>query len=196
MPIGLISRSEQSITDAQETLARDGIESFGAMADAAQETELKAALDKLVAQAGVPDVLVYNAGLIQHDRPGELSHEQHLDAYAINVLGALTAVSHLAPAMIDAGGGTVIITGGMPEPEPLLVSLSLGKAGVRALTTLLAKEYGASGLHMATVTVCGAVSPGSEFDPDRIAERYWMLHTQPAEGWEREVVFAGEPAAV
>jgi hypothetical protein len=39
----------------------------------------------------VPGALIYNAGLIQRDRPGELSHERHFAAYAINALGAMTA---------------------------------------------------------------------------------------------------------
>ena len=93
-------------------------------------------------QLGPPGALIYNAGLIRHDRPGELSRDQYVTAYAINVLGAMTAAVHLAPAMAKAGGGSILITGGMPEPDPALTSLSLGKAGVRALTTLLAGEYG------------------------------------------------------
>src|SRR6476619_3148685 len=50
----------------------------------------------------------------------------------VNVVGALTAAVHVAPRMIDNGGGTILITGGMPTPDPRYVSLSLGKAGVRA----------------------------------------------------------------
>jgi NAD(P)-dependent dehydrogenase (short-subunit alcohol dehydrogenase family) len=193
MPVGLVARSQDSVDTARETLSRAGVEAHGTTADAADETQLKAALDRLVDRLGTPEALVYNAGLIQMDRPGELSHEQHLAAYAINVLGALTAASHLAPAMADAGGGTVIVTGGMPQPLPDLVSLSLGKAGVRALTTLLARAYGPTGVHVATVTVGDAVAPGTAYDPDRIAEHYWRLHRQPPDAWEEEVVFLGEP---
>jgi NAD(P)-dependent dehydrogenase (short-subunit alcohol dehydrogenase family) len=79
----------------------------------------------------------------------------------------------------------------MPEPDPAFTSLSLGKAGVRALVTLLASEYGPAGIHVATVTVGGAVEPGGRFDPDRIAEEYWRLHVQGPAAWEREVVFSG-----
>jgi NAD(P)-dependent dehydrogenase (short-subunit alcohol dehydrogenase family) len=75
----------------------------------------------------------------------------------------------------------------MPEPDPAFTSLSLGKAGVRALTTLLASEYGPAGVHVATVTVGGAVAPGGPYDPDQIAEHYWRLHTQPPSAWEHEV---------
>jgi hypothetical protein len=79
----------------------------------------------------------------------------------------------------------------MPETNPRYVSLSLGKAGVRALVSLLDQEYGAAGVHVATVTVAGPVAPDTAFDPDQIAEHYWLLHTQPRERWQSEVLFSG-----
>ena len=131
---------------------------------------------------------MYNAALIQSDALGELTAQQHLDAWAVNVVGAITAATHLAPQMVQHGTGTIIITGGMPEPRPEATSLSLGKAGVRALAKLLAAAYGPAGLHVATVTIAGAVAPGTGFDPDDIAEHYWRLYTQPPEAWEHEVI--------
>jgi len=83
----------------------------------------------------------------------------------------------------------------MPTPVPDVTSLSLGKAGVRALTELLATRFGPSGVHVATVTVAGAVAPGTAFDPDDIAELYWRLHAQPADAWEREVLYTGDEPA-
>ena len=191
MPVGLVARTEASIGATRQALAGTGVAVAGATADAGKDDELTKALDILTGQLGVPEVLVYNAGLIRRDRPGELSREQYVSAYAINVLGAMTAAVHVAPAMAAAGGGSILITGGMPEPDPALTSLSLGKAGVRALTMLLASEYGSSGIHVATVTVGGAVAPGGRFDPDRIAGEYWRLHTQRPEAWEYEVAFTG-----
>ena len=70
----------------------------------------------------------------------------------------------------------------------LVTSLSLGKAAARALTKLLASEYGPAGVHVATVIVAGAVAPGGPYDPDLIAGHYWRLHTQPPQAWEHEVV--------
>jgi NAD(P)-dependent dehydrogenase (short-subunit alcohol dehydrogenase family) len=191
MPVGLISRTAATVGAARAAVAAAGVTVAGAAADAGQDDQLTAALDALTGQLGVPGALVYNAGLIQHDRPGELSREQYFAAYAINVLGAMTAAVHLAPAMAEAGGGTILITGGMPEPDPAVTSLSLGKAGVRALTKLLASEYGPAGIHVATVTVGGTVAPGGPYDPDLIAGHYWRLHTQPRQEWEHEVVVGG-----
>jgi len=191
LPVGVVARSQDTVAAALAALEHAGVRTYGATADAADETALRAALDGYVERFGVPEALVYNAAVIQWDAVGELPAEGHLRAWGVNVVGAITAAAHLLPRMAEAGGGTYVITGGMPTPVPGVTSLSLGKAGVRALAELLETEYRPAGVHVATVTVAGAVSPGSAFDPDEIAEEYWRLHAQPAAAWEREVVFAG-----
>lgn len=152
---------------------------------------MRAALDELVGHLGVPDVVVYNAAVIQWDAIGELTVAEHLAAWAVNVVGAITTAAHLLLRIAEAGGGTFIITGGMPTPDPDVTSLSLGKAGVRALVELLETRFGPAGVHVATVTVAGAVAPGTDFDPDTIAEQYWRLHNQPSNEWDRQVTYTG-----
>ena len=73
----------------------------------------------------------------------------------------------------------------MPVARPGYVSLSLGKAALRALVELLDEQYAPAGVHVATVT------PGGPFDPDLIAAHFWRLHTQPRDAWQREVVHGG-----
>lgn len=179
---GLIARSERS----QKALA--GPDVLAVTADSTDEAGLRAALDQVVAAHGVPDVVVYNAAIIQPDAVGDLTAQQHLDAWAVNVVGAITTAAHVVPAMVERGSGTFLITGGMPEPKPEYVSLSLGKAGVRTLVTLLDQQYGDAGIHAASVTVSGAVAPGTTWDPDEIADHYWRLHIQPRAEWQHEVV--------
>jgi NAD(P)-dependent dehydrogenase (short-subunit alcohol dehydrogenase family) len=189
MPVAAIARTGGTVDAAVSAIRGDGAEALGLVADSTDEPGLRSALDTAMDAYGVPDVLVYNAARIRYDRPGELSMAALLDTYAVNVAGALTTAAHVGPKMAAAGEGTIIITGGMPEPVPQAVSLSLGKAGVRALTTLLAKEYGPSGVHVATVTVCGEVAPGTAFDPDEIAETYWNLHAEPPGAWTHELAY-------
>jgi len=179
---GLIARSERSLK------ALVGPDVLALTADSTDEAGLRAALDQVVAAHGVPDVVVYNAAIIQPDAVGDLTAQQHLDAWAVNVVGAITTAAHVVPAMAERGSGTFLITGGMPEPKPAYVSLSLGKAGVRTLVTLLDQQYGDAGIHAASVTVSGAVAPGTTWDPDEIADHYWRLHTQPRAEWQHEVV--------
>ncbi len=181
LPVALIARRRPAPELADLTVA----------ADCTDETDLRAALDKIVAEFGAPDVVVYNAAKIAADRIGDLSLREHQEAWAVNVGGAISAAAHLAPAMVANGGGSFLITGGMPETKPDYVSLSLGKAGVRALVSLLDQTYGAGGLHAATVTVYGPVAPGTAYDPDEIAEEYWALHRQPRGEWIHELDYTG-----
>ncbi|GAA2109198.1 SDR family NAD(P)-dependent oxidoreductase [Actinomadura alba] len=194
MPIALIARSDETLKAAAEAVTPTGVRVLTLAADSTDEHALRSALDAAAGELGQPDVVVYNAAIIQADAPGELSVSAHLDAWAVNVVGALTAAAHVAPAMARRGSGTFLITGGMPEPKPQYVSLSLGKAGVRTLVTLLDQAYGTSGVHVASVTVAGPVAAGTDFDPDDIAEHYWRLHTQPRHQWEREALHTGRSA--
>ncbi|MCF6474929.1 SDR family NAD(P)-dependent oxidoreductase [Nonomuraea sp. MG754425] len=182
LPVALISRSG-------DALGLEGARTY--RADVADEGELRAALDAAAEALGTPDVVVYNAAIIRPDSPGEADARAQLDAWAVNVVGALVTAAHVAPAMARRGSGTFIVTGGMPEPKAAYVSLSLGKAGVRTLVAMLDEEYGPSGVHVASVTVAGPVAPGTAFDPDDIAEHYWRLHTQPRARWQHEVLHAG-----
>ena len=184
LSVGLIARSEATVKAVADGITGDVL---ALTADSTDEVGLRAALDRVVDQYGVPEVVVYNAAIIQPDAVGDLTAQQHLDAWAVNVLGAITTAAHVVPAMAERGSGSFIITGGMPEPKPGYASLSLGKAGVRTLVTLLDQQYGDSGIHAASVTGGGAVAPGTAYDPDDIAEHYWRLHTQPRDQWEQEV---------
>jgi NAD(P)-dependent dehydrogenase (short-subunit alcohol dehydrogenase family) len=190
LPIALIARRAATVAGVAEAVVPFGVPVLSLTADSTDETALRSALDAASDEHGTPDVAVYNAAIIQADNVGQLSPRAQLDAWNVNVVGALTAAAHVAPAMAQRGSGSFIVTGGMPHPKREHVSLSLGKAGLRTLVDLLALEYGASGVHVASVTVAGPVAPGTAFDPDDIAERYWALHTQPRCQWQREVLHA------
>jgi NAD(P)-dependent dehydrogenase (short-subunit alcohol dehydrogenase family) len=188
LPVALEARSRATVDAAAAAVERLGVQAVPLTADSADETALRTALDTATDRLGHPDVVVYNAAVIRADTVGGLSARGHLDTWAVNVVGALTAAAHVLPGMARRGGGSFIVTGGMPEPKRRYVSLSLGKAGVRTLVALLDEEYGPAGVHVATITVSGVVAPGTAYDPDDIADLYWRLHVQHRETWEREVV--------
>jgi NAD(P)-dependent dehydrogenase (short-subunit alcohol dehydrogenase family) len=190
-PITLIARGRDAAEQIAARVWERGVPVLPLRADVTDEDALRSAIDRSVEEFGVPDIVVYNAALIRSDALGDLTAKQYADAYAVNVVGALTAAAHAIPAMASRGRGSFIITSGMPEPVAQYTSLSLGKAAVRALAEILHQQYGPHGVHVATVTVYGNVAPGSNFDPDDIAERYWRVHTQPREEWELDHPYTG-----
>ncbi|WP_234313606.1 SDR family NAD(P)-dependent oxidoreductase [Streptomyces sp. NBRC 109706] len=192
--VAVLARSEETLASVREELEGRGRKVLALRADSTDEEGLHAALDTVAERLGPIDVLVYNAALIRPDRPGELNAKGQLDAWAVNVVGALSAATHVAPGMVERGRGSIIVTGGMPKPNPALISLGLGKFGVRNLVALLDAEYGPSGVHVASVTVPRRVIKGTDHDPDLISEHYWNLHLQPREEWQQEVLHGGDAA--
>jgi short-subunit dehydrogenase len=91
--------------------------------------------------------------------------------------------------MIARGSGTILFTGGGfgVHPHPDFVSLSIGKAGIRALTHAIFDPFQQKGVHVATVTVAGLVT--NRKDANAVAEQFWQLHSQPAGSWLVETVY-------
>lgn len=83
--------------------------------------------------------------------------------------------------------GTLLLTGGFFGIEPN--SLSLGKAGIRALTTGLFESAKTHNVHVATVTVAAFVEPESE-EAVGIAKAFWDLHNQKTSNWTAEVTYS------
>ncbi len=73
------------------------------------------------------------------------------------------------------------------HPHPDYLSLSVGKAGIRALAQGAFESFKAHGVHVATVTVAGSVN--SVADAAAVAERFWQLHAQPTDSWEVETIY-------
>jgi NADP-dependent 3-hydroxy acid dehydrogenase YdfG len=189
IPVAVVARTRATVDAVAAGIAAAAPGDVLALtADVSDEPALRSALEAAAERFGVPDVVVYNAALIRADGPGELAAAGQLTAWSVNVVGALTAAAQALPGMAARGSGTFLLTGGMPEPKAQYVSLSLGKAAIRALAAMLDEQYGPSGVHVATVTVAGPVAAGGPWDPDDVAEHYWRLHHQPREVWTHEVV--------
>ena len=191
--IGAVARSADKLEEQLAALRASGVRVAGATADAGDIGSLRAALVRLRAALGDAGVLVYNAAGVTYRPLAELSPEAFAADLAVSVVGAFTAAQQVLPAMRAQRSGTILLTGGgfAFEPMPVMASLGVGKAAIRNLAFSLHADLLESGIHAATVTICGTVAPGSAFDPDRIAEAYWRLHAQPAGAFEREVQFRG-----
>ena len=170
-----------------------------AAADVSDEAALRAAFAQIRAEAGDPDVLVYNASAFIPGKPTELAYDAFVTGLRIGVAGALVAAQEVAPAMRAAGRGTILITGSGVALKASAGSAALAaqKAAVRSLALTLADELGPDGIHVATVTIRGVLAPGTFFDPELIADTYWELYQEGAggpDGWRTEVDYAPSPA--
>ncbi len=189
--IALIARRENALADYQVELATAGVESFGFAADAGDARSLRGAFERIANQLGPTAVLVYNVAANAPGSPSTLDGERLVEAFRSNVVGALVASQQVIPQMQTTGSGTMLFTGGglALSPWPQAAALAVGKAGLRNLVYSLAAELEPAGIHVATVTIAGMVQPGTEFDPERIADVYWQLHSEPRGKWQREIIF-------
>lgn len=135
------------------------------------------------------DVLHYNAAAMRQARLADQPRDTFNGDLTVNVGGALAAAQAAVPGM-SGRGGTILLTGGgfALQPHPDYLSLSIGKAGIRALAQGLFDSLKERNIHVATVTVAGFVSPGSK-DAEAVAERFWQLHDEPRETWSLETVY-------
>lgn len=187
----LVARSADTLAPLAGELRSGGTQVGTVTADVADTDALAAALAPVVATR--PAVVVHNVGLVVGDDllvdpPAHFAH-----ALAVDVVGAVAVAQLFTPAMRRAGEGTFLVTGGGPalHPDPAHASLTLGKAALRNAVALLHGQLAADGVHAAGVTVVGVVAPGTPLDPDRIAETYWELHTEPRGAWSVDRVVDG-----
>jgi NAD(P)-dependent dehydrogenase (short-subunit alcohol dehydrogenase family) len=188
----LISRSKTLEVLAPD-LRKGGLEIEAIATDIEDLDGYRETLVRIFSAPGAPGVVVYNAAMPD---PGEIldtTVERLRTAYDVDVLGAVVAAQVAAPVLRTAGGGTLLVTSGgfADNPVPALASLSIGKAALRAAQTLIAAGVGEDGIHAATITIAGAVKPGTAFDPDNIAELFWTAHTDPRDAWQTEYRFTG-----
>ena len=139
---------------------------------------------------GAIDVLHYNAASMRQATIEDQPRDTFITDLAINIGGALVAIQTVTRKMTERGSGTILLTGGglALEPKPNYVSLSIGKAGIRALTHALFENFKQKGIHIATVTVAAFVSPGSK-DAEAVGELFWQFHSQPKGSWTEEVKY-------
>lgn len=183
--LALFSRNPQKVADLAGPLKAH---SFAV--DAGQPEALRAALEQAVSQLGPPEVVIYNAVAFRQALPSQLEPAELLADFSTNVVGALVATRTLLPLMKT---GSLLFTGGgwALYPNASVSSTAIGKAGLRHFVLMLAQELQGSPVRAGTVTILGQVSAGGSFDPMKIGQTFWEMHSQPREQFQSEVQFTG-----
>jgi len=160
--------------------------------DAADPESIAALINEVQREFGPIDVLHYNAASIRKATVAEQPQATFNQDLAVNVGGALVATQAVTRQMSERGSGTILLTGGgfSLAPNAEYISLSIGKAGLRAMTLGIFESLKQQGIHIATVTVHTAVTPDSK-EAEAVAEHFWHLYRQPLGNWTAEVTYSG-----
>jgi NAD(P)-dependent dehydrogenase (short-subunit alcohol dehydrogenase family) len=198
--VALMARREESVANVREEIEGQGGTALSVPADATDPGSVAAAFERVRGELGDPGVLVYNAGAFQMGSILDLSPQRFDECFRANCAGAFYAARQVLPAMVEAGRGTILLTGASAalRGKANFSALAVGKFGLRALAQSMARELGPRGIHVSHVIIDGQIntpsmremSPDREehtlLSPDAIAETYWLLHSQDPTAWALE----------
>jgi NAD(P)-dependent dehydrogenase (short-subunit alcohol dehydrogenase family) len=155
------------------------------------------ALERAIAEVGSPKVVVHNAvggafGTFDNITPETLRKNFEINTMALFHLAQLTT-----PAMIEAGEGSLIVTGNgaSQRGKAAFAGFAPTKAAQRILAESLARDLGPKGIHVAYLVIDAAIDvpwqrelqptkPDDFFiSPKSIAAEVFHLAHQPRDAW-------------
>ena len=114
-----------------------------AVVDVADEQKVKAWADSLLADYGPPDLLINNAGLVNHLAPlWQIPTEEFSRIIDVNIKGVANVIRHFVPAMIDRRSGIIVnfSSGWGRSTSPQVAPYCASKWAIEGLTGSLAQE--------------------------------------------------------
>ena len=191
--VALIARRADALDGLATQITATGGSATAYPADLADHDDLTRVLDRITQDHGTAQVLVWNAAIWDETPALHLSADSFAHQMRLGAIHPLMAAQKLAMGMAQAGGGTILVTGGglalAPEYGGAVVGLTVVKSALRGMVLAAAPEFAAKGIRLGTVTVAGAVAPDTPFDPALIAQAFWTLHTMATPAVEH--IFTG-----
>ncbi|WP_165173673.1 SDR family oxidoreductase [Adlercreutzia sp. ZJ242] len=173
----LVSRSQESLDAYKKEFEELRIPASAYAADVTDIKGYDEAIDRIHADHGDPNVVVYNVGITSLDED-PLTAEDVMRHFATDVAGAYETIQKFATPGFAENQGSVILTGGgfAESPYPGFVALSMDKAALRNLALEKNQELADKGIYVGTVMVCGTIGGNEHFAADNIAEAFWALN--------------------
>jgi NAD(P)-dependent dehydrogenase (short-subunit alcohol dehydrogenase family) len=148
---------------------------LGVRVDVSQEADTQALAAAVLEKYGRIDALINNAGIYSALVPKpfeEIDVDEWRKVYDVNVLGMFLATRAVVPAMRVAGYGRIVnIASGTPyKGVPFLLHYVTSKGAVIAMTRAVAKEVGADGILVNTVSPGFTMSDGVIANPVQVEQ--------------------------
>ena len=169
--------------------------------DVSDNSQVDATMEQVQRDLGAPSVLIHNAvggawGTFMEIDPAVLNRN-----FQVNTMGLLYLAQHVAPAMVAAGKGAIIVTGNTSAQRGRanFAGFAPTKAAQRILAEAMARDLGPKGVHVAYVVIDAVIDvpwarerfknkPDDFFiAPAAIADEVWHVINQPRSAWSFNV---------
>jgi NAD(P)-dependent dehydrogenase (short-subunit alcohol dehydrogenase family) len=182
-----------------------GGQAIGAEADARSEEQVIALFDRVEAELGPLEVVVFNPGANINIPIREMSVRKFTKVWEMACFAGFLVGREAARRMTPRKRGSILFTGATASVRggAGFSAFASAKHGLRSLAQSMARELGPEGIHVAHVVIDGPIDTASTrelfpqwfeerpadgvLQPDDIAEIYWNLHAQPRSAWTHEV---------
>jgi NADP-dependent 3-hydroxy acid dehydrogenase YdfG len=185
--VALLARRADKLDDYVSQLASEGVDAAPYRADVTDRAGLAGALEQAADALGGIDVMEYSPApapeTLAMPRDITVDNAQlHLD-YA--VLGAITAVRAVLPAMAERGDGGLLFTTAVSavSPVPFSSNFGLANAGLRSYVHSLNASLAPEGVYAGIVEIAGVINKGGteeELPPELEAARTMGMSVIPA----------------
>ncbi len=198
-------RTLAAIKPLIDQITFDGGRAVAFELDARREDQVVRFFDRVEAEIGPIEVVVFNVGGNVRFPVLETTASKYFKVWEMCALAGFLTGREAARVMLARGRGTLLFTGATASLRGAagFAAFAGGKAALRALAQSMAKELGPRGLHVAHVVIDGLIDtafarthfaqrvaeagPQGILSPDHIAEAYWWLHRQPRDAWTFEL---------
>ncbi|MXW01073.1 MAG: SDR family NAD(P)-dependent oxidoreductase [Holophagales bacterium] len=195
--VAMLARNEDRLRALESEI--EGSRAY--VCDVSDSEAVRATVANVRGDFGAPTVLVHNAVGGAFGDFLEIEPEQLHANFEVNVMGLLYLARALAPAMIEAGRGAIMVTGNTAARRgvPRFAGFAPTKAGQRILAESMARSLGPQGVHVAYFVIDAVIDlewtrrrmPDQPDDffikPEAIAENVWYVAHQDPSAWSFEV---------
>lgn len=179
--VGLVARRQENLDTLKSKLAEAGVTAVEtATGDVTDEAQIKSALETIKGKFGSIDVVEYSPALGPQNYRGSLdtTYENARSAFDLIVGGAIKAVNAVVGELVEKGdGGLLFIAGGSAiKPIPPLANIGIATSGLRNYLSNLHGALAQKGVYVGAIYVAGLIRPGTEVDPDEIADKLYNMY--------------------
>lgn len=204
--IACVSRRSADKLEPLVTRIREaGGEAYGYGSDARKEEDVVALIERVEAEHGPIEAMVFNIGANVPCSILEETARKYFKIWEMACFSAFLNGREVAKRMVARGRGTILFTGATASVRGAadFGAFAGAKHALRALAQSMARELGPRNVHVAHVIVDGAIDTDfirtnfperyalkekdGILNPEHIAESYWYLHQQPRDAWTFEL---------